>query len=163
MDTMYNIGCTSKYRTHIPVTLYVSDHSDAKHLVKMVVGFAHNKVQVSACCKGWWGPLPWPHWSWLLGERPGVKWLHGSSPPKHHMLPLPWGHRPTPAPCTWHHWPHVLCSVALVATPAESHTSNKTLEFSGDVTDRSKAAGLPTDQLGTRMSAGREWVWSWVR
>ena len=41
------------------------------------------------------------------------------------------GHRPTPSSCTLHHWPHVLCSVALVATPAESPASNKTLEFSG--------------------------------
>ena len=79
------------------------------------------------------------------------------------MLPLPWGHRPTPAPCTWRHWPHVLCSVALVAIPAEGLASNKTLEFSGDVTDKSKAAGLSTDQLRTRILAGREWVWSWVR
>ena len=28
------------------------------------------------------------------------------------------------------------------------------LELSGDVTDRLKAAGLPKDQLGMRMSAG---------
>lgn len=31
----------------------------------------------------------------------------------------------------------------------KSPASKTTLEFSGDVTDRSKAAGLPTDQLGT--------------
>eukprot|EP00731_Ephydatia_muelleri_P002409 Em0001g2409a len=30
-------------------------------------------------------------------------------------------------------------------------------EFSSDITDKSKVAGLPTDQLGTRRSAGREW------
>ena len=54
-------------------------------------------------------------------------WLQ---PPK---FPLPCGHRPTPAPCTLHHWPHVLSSVALVATPAEGLASNKNLEFNGDV------------------------------
>ena len=56
-----------------------------------------------------------------------------------------------------------LCSVALAAWPAASPASSKTLELSGDVTDKSIAAGLPKDQLGTRMSAGRVWLWSLVR
>ena len=53
-----------------------------------------------------------------------------------------------------------LSSVALAALPAASPASSKTLELSGDVTDKSKAAGLPKDQLGTSMSAGRVWLWS---
>ena len=38
-----------------------------------------------------------------------------------------------------------------------SPVSKKKFKLSGEVTYRSKATGLPTDQVGTRMSAGR-WV-----
>ena len=36
--------------------------------------------------------------------------------------------------------------------------SERILEFSGDVTDKSQAAVLPRTQLEMRTSAGREWL-----
>ena len=47
--------------------------------------------------------------------------------------------------------------------PAVTLASNKMFKLSGEVTDGSEAAGLTYNQLGTRMSAGREWLWSRVR
>ena len=47
--------------------------------------------------------------------------------------------------------------------PAVISTSSKIEELSGEVTDRSKAAGFPMTQLGNRVSGGREWLWSGVR
>ena len=46
-------------------------------------------------------------------------------------------------------------SVDKEASPADNPAT--ILEFSGDVTEISKAAGLPRAQLGSKMSAGREW------
>eukprot|EP00731_Ephydatia_muelleri_P006615 Em0003g863a len=43
-----------------------------------------------------------------------------------------------------------------VAEPAVTLASSRTLDCSVDVTDKSKAAGLPRSQLGTRTSAGRD-------
>ena len=54
----------------------------------------------------------------------------------------------------------VLCflfSATKAAEPAIMLASSKTLVCSVDVTDKSKAAGLPRSQLGTRTSAGRDW------
>ena len=48
-------------------------------------------------------------------------------------------------------------SVDNAAAPADNPATDKTLGFSGDVTEISKAAGLPRAQLGSKMSAGREW------
>ena len=42
------------------------------------------------------------------------------------------------------------------AAPADNPTTDTILGFSGDVTDTSKAAGLPRAQLGSKMSAGRD-------
>ena len=116
-----------------------------------------------------WGHRPTPAPCTTMGTQthPSSLHYHGDTDPPQ-LLALPWGHRPTPAPCTtmgtqthpsslhYHgdtNPPQLLalCVIGLVlplistltATLAESHPSNKTLEFSGDVTDRSKAAGLP--------------------
>ena len=43
-----------------------------------------------------------------------------------------------------------LCSVIHAATPVVTLTSNRIVGLSGDVTDRSKAAGLPKAQFGTK-------------
>ena len=43
------------------------------------------------------------------------------------------------------------------AAPADNPATETILGFSGDVTEISKAAGLPRAQLGSKMSAGREW------
>eukprot|EP00731_Ephydatia_muelleri_P011148 Em0006g42a len=47
----------------------------------------------------------------------------------------------------------MVISVALAAAPAMTPASKKTFKLSSEVTDRSKATGLPTDQLGTRIPA----------
>ena len=54
-------------------------------------------------------------------------------------------------------------SVDNAAAPADNPATDIILGFSGDVTEISKAAGLPRAQLGSKMSAGREWSWSEVR
>ena len=48
----------------------------------------------------------------------------------------------------------LLSSVDNAAAPADNPATDKTLGFSGDVTEISKAAGLPRAQLGSKMSAG---------
>ena len=52
-----------------------------------------------------------------------------------------------------------------VAAPADNPATDTILGFSNDFTDisNSKAAGLTRAQLGSKMSAGREWSWSEVR
>ena len=54
-------------------------------------------------------------------------------------------------------------SVDNAAAPADNPATDTILQFSSDVTEISKAAGLPRAQLGSKMSAGREWSWSEVR
>ena len=54
-------------------------------------------------------------------------------------------------------------SVDKAAAPADNPATETILGFSGDVTEISKAAGLPRAQLGSKMSAGREWSCSDVR
>ena len=49
-------------------------------------------------------------------------------------------------------------SVAYAAAPAVTPASERILEFSGDVTDKSQAAVLPRTQLEMRTSAGQEWL-----
>ena len=48
-----------------------------------------------------------------------------------------------------------LSSAATAADPAVRPASERRDGFSGEVTERSKAAGLPQSQLEARMSAGR--------
>ena len=52
----------------------------------------------------------------------------------------------------------LLSSVVSAATPVVTLASKRVVGLSGDVTDRSKAAGLPTTQFGTKRSAGRVWL-----
>ena len=54
-------------------------------------------------------------------------------------------------------------SVDNAPATADDPATDTILGFSGDVTEISKAAGLPRAQLGSKMSAGREWSWSEVR
>ena len=48
-------------------------------------------------------------------------------------------------------------AVVSAATPVVTLTSKRVVGLSGDVTDSSKAAGMPKTQFGTKRSAG--WVW----
>ena len=43
------------------------------------------------------------------------------------------------------------------AAPADNPATDTIFGFSGEVTETSKAAGLPRAQLGSKMSAGHEW------
>ena len=62
----------------------------------------------------------------------------------------------TPAQNTLHHWQSgFLALVATAANPAMRTTSERMDGLSREVTERSKAAGLPLNQFETRMSAGR--------
>ena len=54
-------------------------------------------------------------------------------------------------------------SVDKAAAPADNPATEMILGFSGDVTEISKAAGLPRARLGSKMSAGHEWSCSNVR
>ena len=56
-----------------------------------------------------------------------------------------------------------LISEAWAATPEDTPASERISEFSGEVTQKSKAAGLPSDQFWTRTSAGLLWSWSGVK
>ena len=54
-------------------------------------------------------------------------------------------------------------SVDNAAARADNPATDTILGFSGDVTEISKASGLPRAQLDSKMSAGHEWSWSEVR
>ena len=73
--------------------------------------------------------------------------------PNNHKSLLPRGHRPSLALCTSDRWPYV-CELGHLpaADPPVAPTSFNVLELSGETT---VAAGLPLNQLGTKMSAGR--------
>ena len=71
--------------------------------------------------------LCWLCWNWLLIERPDV----ALTPfPKHRMHPLPWGH--SSLHC-------VSLSSLLSSSGCHISLPKNPLEFSGDVTDMSKA------------------------
>eukprot|EP00731_Ephydatia_muelleri_P008637 Em0004g975a len=88
----------------------------------------------------------------LPGERLSTVLLH----PNNHKSLLPRGHRPSLALCTSDRWPYV-CELGHLpaADPPVAPASFNVLELSGETTVKSKAAGLPLNQLGTKMSAGR--------
>ena len=74
----------------------------------------------------------------------------------------PWLPFPKQRRTATEHQPKVLhlgssqSSVHKAAAPANNPATDKILGFSGDVTEMSKAVGLPRAQLGSKMSAGRD-------
>ena len=56
-----------------------------------------------------------------------------------------------------------LTSPVWAVAPAQTPASDKVSVLSGEVTQMSKAAGLPLDQFWTRTLAGLVWLWSGVR
>ena len=54
-------------------------------------GVCSDKVQVQPAVKVGENHCLGPCWSWLLGERPGMKVTPWLQPPKYHILLLPWG------------------------------------------------------------------------
>ena len=70
------------------------------------------------------------------------------------MIQPPWGHTRSQVQNTWGHWPGVSCQ--------HSHFQ-KVRGLSGEVIETSSAAVLPKNQLGSKMSAGQDLLWSRVR